>query len=153
MGLDFDLVIANADVVTASDRFTCDIGIRDGRIAALGSGFQAPQVVDATGLLALPGGVAAHCHVDQPMEFGLKMADDFRSGSRSAACGGTTTIIPFAAQAKGQSLRTAVDDYHERAKGKSCIDYAFHLIVSDPTPVVLESELPSLISMPSAPGR
>lgn len=146
MSLPFDLIIANADVVTASDRFSCDIGIRDGRIAALGRDLgSAAQTVDATGLLVLPGGVDAHCHLDQPMEFGLKMADDFRSGSRSAACGGTTTLIPFAAQVKGQSLRAAVEDYHRRAQGKSALDYAFHLIVSDPTSHVLQDELPALI--------
>jgi dihydropyrimidinase len=142
----FDLIIANADIVTASDRFCCDIAIRDGRIVALGHDLgSATQNVDATGLLVLPGGVDAHCHLDQPMGFGLRMADDFRSGSRSAACGGTTTIIPFAAQIKGESLRAAVDDYHQRAHGKSAVDYAFHLIVSDPTPQVLADELPALI--------
>ena len=63
-----------------------------------------------------------------------------------AACGGTTTVIPFAAQEKGQSLRAAVDDYHHRAEGKAHVDYAFHLIVSDPTPQVLNEELPALIA-------
>ena len=75
----------------------------------------------------------------------MGMADDFESGTRSAACGGTTSVIPFAAQAKGQSLAAAVADYHRRAEGKACIDYAFHLIVSDPTPRVLAEELPRLI--------
>jgi dihydropyrimidinase len=74
------------------------------------------------------------------------MADGFESGTRSAACGGTTTVIPFAAQAKGQSLRAAVEDYHSRAEGQAHVDYAFHLIVSDPTAQVLEQELPALIS-------
>jgi dihydropyrimidinase len=73
------------------------------------------------------------------------MADDFASGTRSAACGGTTTVIPFAAQAKGQSLVAAVEDYHRRADGKACVDYAFHMIVSDPAPAVLRDELPRLI--------
>ncbi len=73
------------------------------------------------------------------------MADDFLTGTRSAACGGTTTIIPFAAQMKGGSLEAAVQDYHGRAEGKACIDYAFHLIVSDPTPDVLARQLPDLI--------
>lgn len=73
------------------------------------------------------------------------MADDFNTGTRSAACGGTTTVIPFAAQQKGQSLRAAVEDYRARAEGKAHVDYAFHLIVSDPTPTVLKEELPALI--------
>jgi dihydropyrimidinase len=80
------------------------------------------------------------------MEAPARMADDFDSGTRSAACGGTTTVIPFAAQAKGQSLRAAVLDYHGRAEGRAHVDYAFHLIVSDPTPSVLKDELPSLIA-------
>jgi len=146
MASPFDLLITNADVVTASDRFSTDIGIRDGKIVALGHHLgEAGRTVDASGLLTLPGGVDAHCHLDQPMEFGLRMADDFTSGTRSAACGGTTTVIPFAAQMKGQSLRAAVEDYHRRAEGKACVDYAFHMIVSDPTPRVLREELPALI--------
>ena len=75
-----------------------------------------------------------------------RMADDFDTGTRSAACGGTTTVIPFAAQVKGHSLRAAVDDYHRRADGKAHVDYAFHLIVSDATPAVLNDELPALIA-------
>ncbi|NYI01630.1 dihydropyrimidinase [Cupriavidus plantarum] len=141
-----DLVIRHADVVTASDRFRCDIGVRGGKIVALGHGLaSARQEVDASGLLALPGGVDGHCHLDQPMPDGLRMADDFFTGTRAAACGGTTTVIPFAAQEKGHSLKAAVADYHRRADGRAVIDYAFHLIVADPTPAVLHDELPALI--------
>jgi dihydropyrimidinase len=106
----------------------------------------AAREIDAGGRVVTPGGVDAHCHLDQPMPPPARMADDFDSGTRSAACGGTTTVIPFAAQAKGQSLRAAVDDYHRRAEGKAHVDYAFHLIVSDPTPAVLNEELPALIA-------
>jgi len=142
----FDLVIRNGQVVTAADTSRCDIGIRDGRIVALGESLGAGRdEIDAGGKLVLPGGVDAHCHLDQPMPEGLKMSDDFTSGTRSAACGGTTTVIPFAAQEKGQSLREAVRDYHHRAEGKALIDYAFHLIVTDPTEKVLKEELPELI--------
>jgi len=141
-----DLVIRNARVATASDTFACDIGIRGGRIALLGEGLPAAvREIDAAGRTVTPGGVDAHCHLDQPMEGPAKMADDFLTGTRSAACGGTTTVIPFAAQMKGHSLEAAVVDYHGRAEGKACIDYAFHLIVSDPTPEVLTKELPALI--------
>ncbi|MEJ8835669.1 dihydropyrimidinase [Ramlibacter sp. AN1133] len=141
-----DLVLRNARVATASDTFGCDIGVRAGRIALLGEGLPAGvREIDVAGRTVTPGGVDAHCHLDQPMEGPAKMADDFLTGTRSAACGGTTTVIPFAAQMKGQSLEAAVADYHGRAEGKACIDYAFHLIVSDPTPRVLEKELPSLI--------
>ncbi|MEO5696113.1 MAG: dihydropyrimidinase [Burkholderiaceae bacterium] len=142
----FDLVIRRAKVATASDCFGADIGIRDGKVVSLGSDLpQGRQEIDAAGRVVTPGGVDAHCHLDQPMEEPMRMADDFESGTRSAACGGTTTVIPFAAQAKGQSLRAAVDDYHRRAEGKAHVDYAFHLIVSDPTPEVLTNELPALI--------
>ena len=102
--------------------------------------------IDAAGRVVTPGGVDAHCHLDQPMAPPVRMADDFDTGTRSAACGGTTTVIPFAAQEKGQSLRAAVDDYHRRAEGRAHVDYAFHLIVSDPTPTVLNEELPALIA-------
>ncbi|WPH20673.1 dihydropyrimidinase [Variovorax paradoxus] len=142
----FDLVIRNAQAVTASDTFQCDIGVREGRIVQLGLALDSgAREIDAAGRPVTPGGVDAHCHLDQPMPAPLRMADGFASGTRSAACGGTTTVIPFAAQAKGQSLRAAVDDYHRRAEGQAHVDYAFHLIVSDPTPTVLREELPALI--------
>ena len=143
----FDLVLRNARVATASDTFEADIAVRGGRIVQLGDGLAAGrQEIDVAGRVVTPGGVDAHCHLDQPMEPPMKMADDFDTGTRSAACGGTTTVIPFAAQAKGQSLRAAVQDYHARAEGRASVDYAFHLIVSDPTPAVLNEELPGLIA-------
>ena len=142
----FDLVLRNARVATASDSFDCDIGIRGGRIAALGDALAGgAREIDAAGRTVTPGGVDAHCHLDQPMAAPVRMADDFDSGTRAAACGGTTTVIPFAAQERGQSLRAAVADYHHRAEGRAHVDYAFHLIVSDPTPQVLGEELPALI--------
>ena len=144
---EFDLVIRNADVATAGERFRADLGVRDGRIVAIGERLAAgAEEIDAGGRLVTPGGVDGHCHLDQPTSDGSKMADDFVTGTRSAACGGTTTVIPFAAQFRGQSLRAAVDDYHQRAAGKAAIDYAFHLIVSDPTPTVLQDELPALVA-------
>jgi dihydropyrimidinase len=143
---ELDLVIRNAVAVTAGDVQCCDIGINGGRVVAIGAKLPgAPREIDAAGRYVLPGGVDGHCHLDQPMPPPMKMADDFESGTRSAACGGTTTVIPFAAQAKGQSLAAAVEDYHRRAEGKASVDYAFHMIVSDPTPTVLRDELPRLI--------
>lgn len=144
---DFDLIVRNADIATASDRFRADIGITGGRIVALAGRLgSCTNEIDAAGRLVTPGGVDGHCHLDQPMGDGSVMADDFRSGTISAACGGTTTVIPFACQVKGQSLRAAVEDYHRRANGKAVIDYSFHLIVTDPTPTVLQEELPALIA-------
>ncbi|TWD91491.1 dihydropyrimidinase [Variovorax beijingensis] len=144
---DLDLVVRNARVATASDTFDSDIGIRDGRIVQLGLALPAGRrEIDAAGRYVTPGGVDAHCHLDQPMEPPVRMADDFDTGTRAAACGGTTTVIPFAAQHKGQSLRAAVQDYHQRAEGRAHVDHAFHLIVSDPTEEVLKHELPQLIA-------
>ena len=102
----FDLVVRGGTVATAADVFRADIGVREGRIAALGEDLPAGrEEIDASGRLVLPGGVDAHCHLDQPTGDGSVMADDFLSGTRSAACGGTTTVMPFAAQMRGQSLR------------------------------------------------
>ena len=143
---ELDLIITNAEIATATESFIGDIGIRNGRIAVLGDlDCGAAQVIDAERRLVTPGGVDAHCHLDQPMGDGSIMADDFATGTVSAACGGTTTVIPFACQIKGRGLREAVEDYHQRAHEKPVIDYAFHLIVTDPTREVLDKELPELI--------
>jgi len=148
----FDLVIRGGTVAAAGGVSRADIGIRDGRIVALAENIAGgDRVIDAGGRLVLPGGIDAHCHLDQPQARGLAsggalMADNFESGSRSAAFGGTTTIIPFAVQHRGQSLRSAVVDYHLRADGNSYLDYAFHMVVSDPTPTVLGQELPNLVA-------
>jgi dihydropyrimidinase len=142
----FDLVIRNGTVVTASDTSRCDIGVNDGRVAALAHSLpEAGRVIDASGKLVLPGGIDSHCHIEQKSSSGIMCADDFYSGSVSAAFGGTTTIIPFAAQHRGDSLRDVVHDYHSCAESKAIIDYAFHLIISDPSPTVLGEELPALI--------
>jgi len=141
-----DIVIRKGTVVTASDVVRCDVGVRDGRIVALADDLPAAaREIDATGKLVLPGGIDSHCHIEQLSSAGVVCADDFHSGTVSAAFGGTTTIIPFAAQHRGQSLREVVNDYHERAAPKAVIDYAFHLIISDPTEQVLGQELPALI--------
>jgi len=144
----YDLIVRRARVATAADTFDADLGIVGGKIVAIAQRLPAgcaDREIDAAGRWVTPGGVDAHCHLDQPMVEPMRMADDFESGSRSAACGGTTTVIPFAAQVKGRPLREAVEDYHRRAEGKASIDYAFHLIVSDPTPDVVTRELPALV--------
>ena len=144
----YDLILRNADIATSGDRYRADIGVRDGRIAAIAQQLdgEADEAIDAAGRLVTPGGVDGHVHLDQPTSDGSRFADDFFTGTRSAACGGTTTVIPFAAQQKGHSLQEAVDDYHRRADGKAVIDYAFHLIVSDATQQVTHEELPKLIA-------
>ena len=142
----FDLVIRGGKVATAADVFHADIGIKDGKIVALADGLaKSANEIDAAGKIVMPGGVDAHCHLDQPMSDGTVMADGFESGTKSAAFGGTTTVIPFACQIRGNTLRAAVQDYHERSDGQAYIDYAFHLIVSDVTGSIANQELPALI--------
>jgi len=146
----FDLVLHGAEVFMGQGLSRCDIGVRQGRISALAE--QIPggrQRIDMSGRWILPGGVDAHCHLDQPANpgaaaRGAQMADDFESGSRSAAFGGTTTILSFAPQFAGQTLAAALQEYHSRAEGRAYIDHGFHMIVSDPTPDVLNNELPKL---------
>src|SRR5215471_14081438 len=124
----------------------CDVGISDGVIAALGQSLAAgAKEIDAGERLVLPGGIDSHCHIEQMSSMGIMNADDFFSGTVSAAFGGNTTVIPFAAQHRGQSLKKVVEDYHERATPKAVIDYTFHMIISDPTPTVMSDELPGLI--------
>ena len=146
---EYDLLVKGGTVGTAADTFAAEIAIKDGKIVALldeAATNLADDVIDATGKLVLPGGIEGHCHIDEPSFGEAKLADDFLSGSWGAACGGTTTIIPFAQQIAGMSLREAVDDYHAKASGKSIVDYGFHLILSNPTDQVLGQELPALIA-------
>src|ERR1700751_5270789 len=143
---DFDLVIRRGTVATAADKTVCDIGSKDGVIATLGTGLgSGEREIDASRHLLLPGGVDSHCHIEQRSSAGVVCADDFYSATVAAAFGGTTTVIPFAAQHRGQSLRQVVEEYHEAARPKAVVDYAFHLIISDPTEQVMGQELPALI--------
>lgn len=143
----FDLVVRGGLVVLPGAPMHTDIGVVDGRIAAIAPQLaRGRQEVDATGRIVLPGGIDSHCHMDQQPWEGRSTADDFRTGTLSAMCGGNTTVIPFAMQMRGQSLAAIVEDYHRRAQPKAHIDYAFHLIVGDPTPDVLDTELPRLIA-------
>lgn len=142
----YDTIIKGGRVATASDVFTCDIAIRDGKIAALGTDLgEARDVIDAGGRWVLPGGIDSHVHISQPSGEGIVMADDFESATRSAAMGGNTTILPFCLQESGQSLRTAIENYHAKAEGQCYTDVSFHMIISDPTPQVLGQELPALV--------
>jgi dihydropyrimidinase len=129
----FDTVIRNGTIVTATDTYAGDIGIAGGRISAIGTNLpieNASQVIDARGTLVIPGGIDVHTHLDMPFG-GTKSADDFESGTIAAAYGGTTTLIDFAIQYKGQTLRHALDIWMKKAEGKAAIDYAFHCIVTD----------------------
>jgi len=141
----FDTVIAGGTVVTAGDSVRCDVGITAGRVAALGEALQGARMIDARGKLVMPGGIDSHVHIDQPSGEGIVMADDFESATRSAALGGTTTVMPFVLQEKGVPLRRTVEDYHRKAEGKCHVDTSFHLIVNEPTPALLGQELPALV--------
>ncbi|NBB71168.1 MAG: dihydropyrimidinase [Alphaproteobacteria bacterium] len=141
----FDVVVRGGTVATAADRFTADVAVADGRIAALGHDLAGAEVIDATGKLVLPGGVDGHCHIEQRSAAGVMNADGFESATASAARGGTTTVIPFAAQPPGASLAEAAADYHARAARGAIVDYALHLILADPRPEVLTNELPPLV--------
>src|ERR1700741_2914341 len=102
----YDTIIRGGTVATASDTFACDVGISGGRVAALGADpGPAAEVVDASGKLVLPGGIDSHVHLAQPSGAGIVMADDFASGTRAAAFGGNTVVLPFALQQKGEALR------------------------------------------------
>ena len=143
---EYDLVIRGGTVATAADTTLCDVGIKDGAVAALGKNLgSGAREIDASGRFVLPGGIDSHCHIEQRSSAGVVCADDFYSATVAAAFGGTTTVIPFAAQHRGQSLRQVVEEYHEAAGPKAVIDYAFHLIISDPSEQVLGQELPALI--------
>ena len=141
----YDTIISGGRVVTGSDVVLCDIGIRDGRIMALGQDLgAADQIIDACGLIALPGGIDSHVHISQPSGPGIEMADDFDSATRSAACGGNTTVLPFCLPEDGQSLRQAVNAYHAKADGQCHVDVSFHLIIKDTDPQTLGQDLPAL---------
>ncbi|MEP9350538.1 dihydropyrimidinase [Xanthobacter sp. KR7-225] len=142
----FDLVIRHGRIATAADVFSCDIGIKDGRIAALGEDLAGIEEIDAAGKWVLPGGIDSHVHISQPSGEGIVMADDFASATRAAALGGNTTILPFCMQESGASLRSAVNAYHAKAEGECYVDVSFHLIVTDPSESVLGQELPALVA-------
>lgn len=139
-----DLVVRGGTVVTAEDVVRCDVGIVGGRIATLGDGLEGRDTIDASGRLVLPGGVDSHCHIEQLEPDGSIHEETFESAGTSALAGGTTTVIPFAPQFKGEPIAAHFDDYRARA-ARSPIDYALHQIVTDPTDAVLDTEIPRLV--------
>src|ERR1700704_921484 len=119
----FDTVIRHGTVATASESFKADVAIKDGRIVSLGESLtDTDDIVDATGMLVLPGGIDSHVHISQPSGPGIVMADDFVSATRAAAFGGNTMVLPFAMQQKGESLREVVKQYHAKADGQCYVD-------------------------------
>ena len=125
-------LIRNGRVVTAVDDYKADLLIEDEVVSVIGAklDMEADCVIDASGKLVIPGGIDPHTHMELPFG-GTQSSDDFRTGTIAAAHGGTTTIIDFAVQYKGQSLTEALDNWHGKAEGKTAIDYSFHLICTD----------------------
>ncbi len=125
-------LIRGGRVVTAVDDYRADVLIEGETVSTIGAKLEmeADRVIDAAGKLVIPGGIDPHTHMQLPFG-GTEASDDFRTGTIAAAHGGTTTIIDFAVQYKGQALREGLDAWHEKAEGKAAIDYGFHLIVTD----------------------
>lgn len=125
-------LIKNGRVVTAVDDYRADILIEDEKISVIGASLEmdADKVIDAAGRMVFPGGIDPHTHMELPFG-GTSSSDDFFTGTRAAAFGGTTTIIDFAVQTKGESMLAGVDKWHKKAEGKTVIDYGFHLITTE----------------------
>ncbi len=133
-----ETLIRNGTVVTSSGTARADVLIGEGVIKAIGSDLaeNGARVIDASGCYVIPGGIDVHTHLDTPA-FNATTADDFETGTRAAACGGTTSIVDFCQQPHGASLAEALDIWHGKADGKAAIDYGFHIIVSELTESVL----------------
>ena len=126
------LLIKNGRVITAVDDYKGDIFIENDQVNLIGKNLdvKADRVIDAQGKYVIPGGIDPHTHLDMPFA-GTVSADDFETGTRAAAHGGTTTLIDFAIQTKGRSTLEALETWHKKAEGKTAIDYGFHMIITD----------------------
>ncbi|MFF8807247.1 dihydropyrimidinase [Streptomyces omiyaensis] len=142
-------LIAGGLVITAADEVHADVLIEHGRVVALAApGTQewtADRVIDASQKYVIPGGVDAHTHMELPFG-GTFASDTFETGTRAAAWGGTTTIVDFAVQAKGEPLRAGLDAWMAKADGNCAVDYAFHMIMSDVNESTLR-EMPKLVEI------
>src|SRR6202045_4365014 len=139
-------LIKNGTVVTASDTNKTDVLIEGEKIAAIGSGLEAKadQVIDAENRYVMPGAIDVHTHMELPFG-GTFASDDFATGTRAAAFGGTTTIVDFAVQGFGQSLSQGLDAWLEKAEPKSHIDFGLHLIVREISESIL-AEMDAMIA-------
>jgi dihydropyrimidinase len=139
-------LIRGGTVVTAADFYRGDVLIVDEKIAAVGTSLEGPvdRTIDAVGKYVIPGGIDVHTHLDMPFG-GTTSADDFESGTIAAAHGGTTSIVDFAIQYKGQTLRQAWEAWMKKAEGKAAIDYGFHMIITD-LPESVEREMDAMVA-------
>ncbi len=141
------VLIKNGRVVTAVDDYVADVLLDDGKIEAIARTLDVDdaELHDASGLLLMPGGIDAHVHMETPMGGGIETCDTFETGTVSAAFGGTTTIIDFAQQFKGEGPKQALDRRLAAAEPQCCVDYAFHVILTDVSASAL-AELPDLVN-------
>src|SRR5258706_9312948 len=132
-------LIKHGTVVTAAESYPADLLLADGRIVLVGQDLPAEgaDVVDALGKFVLPGAIDVHTHLELPFG-GTVASDDFYSGHKAAAFGGTTTHIDFVIQPKGGSLHDGLADWHRKADPKAQIDYGFHLAITDLRPEVMD---------------
>lgn len=139
------ILIKGGTVVTASDNYVADVLVKGERIALVGASLEpnGAQIVDASGKLLLPGGIDVHTHLSLPF-FSTVSSDDFYTGHRAAAFGGTTSHIDFATQRKGETLHTALERWHRKAEGKAVIDYGVHMSITDLRDDILD-EIPSMV--------
>ncbi len=142
---DYDVVIAGGTVVTPSDMFDADVAVTDGRIAAIGINLRGERMVDATGLLVMPGGVDSHCHIEQLQEGGGADEENFVTGSTSALAGGTTSVITFSTQFKGHGILEPLAEYRRRA-AQAMVDYSFHQIITDASDEVIFEQVPKVVA-------
>jgi len=126
------ILITGGRIITATDDYVGDIFIEDDRITAIGTALPmtADRTIDARGKLVFPGGIDVHTHLDMPFG-GSTSADDFETGTIAAAHGGTTSIVDFAIQYRGQTLHHAWETWMKKAEGKAAIDYGFHMIMTE----------------------
>ncbi len=143
---DYDLVVRGGTVVTGADTMRADVGIRAGRIAAIGEALEGVDTLDAGGLLVLPGGVDTHCHIEQLQDAsGAHDEETWETGSRSCLAGGTTTVVTFSAQFKGAGVLEPLAEYRRRAR-HSMVDYSFHQIVTDASDEVIFKQIPEVVA-------
>ncbi len=144
---EYDLVVRGGTVATGAGAFRADVGVRGGRVVALAERLDrdAAAVLDAGGLLVLPGGVDTHCHIEEPQPGGGANEESFVTASRSAFAGGTTSVVCFVPQWKGHGVWERYQDYRARAS-QAMLDHSFHQIISDPTDAVLEQEVPRIVA-------